>query len=373
MRTSVAAAIIGVMMTPAIAQAGEWYEKVKIKGDVRERHELIRQEDKDDQNRWRMRARLSVSAEISGAWSAAIGLASGSDDPVSTNQTLTDGFSTKQIGLDLAYFDFHPASIEGLRLIGGKMNLPFETADKTELIWDGDLNPEGLAIRYGRVLGEKASMYLSGGGFYIEDRDPDDESYLVGVQAGFDVKASDDVKIAMGAGYYDYEGAEGMALFYNAAKSYGNSKTVIGADEEEDVYGYATDFDEVEVLGVVTVSLSEKAGLKLYGDYVRNVAADSLNTGWLFGGAVSYGKDAGAVRIYANYRSLESDAVVGAFTDSDFIGGGTNGKGLELGAAYGVVKNVSLDLTYFVNTKGLKDTDDESGYRRLQADVQVKF
>jgi hypothetical protein len=376
-RTSIVAAIIGVMLLPAVVRAGEWYEKLKLKGDFRHRHELIQVEDREDQNRWRMRARLALEAEISDACSAVIGLASGSDDPVSTNQTMTDGFTTKSFGLDLAYFDLHPKAIENLRLVGGKMKLPFETAEKTELIWDGDLNPEGVALRFGRGFGENVKMFLGGGGFYVKDRDPDDESYVAGVQTGFNVKASDDVKIMAGVGYYDYEGAECMPFFYNASKNYGNSKAVIGTTEvggeEVDVYGYALDYNEVEVLGTVGIALSDKAGLKLYGNYVNNVAADSLNTGWLFGGAVSYGKDKGAVKVYANYRQLEADAVVGAFTDSDFIGGGTNGKGLELGAMYGIVKNVSFDLTYFVNTKGIKDTDEEIGYNRLQVDLQLKF
>ncbi len=373
MRTRVVAAIVGVMVLPAMVRAGEWHEKLKIKGDFRHRHELIQVEDKEDNNRWRIRARLRAEAEISEAWSAAIGLASGSDDPVSTNQTLTDGFATKGFSLDLAYFDFHPKAIAGLAVVGGKMKLPFETADKTELLWDGDLNPEGLALRFGRSLGAKAKMFLNGGLFYVRDSDPDDESYFAGVQAGFNVKVSDDVKITVGGGYYDYSGAQNMPFFYKPDKNYGNSKKVIGSTASGDVYGYALDYDEFEALGVVDVALSDKAGLKLYGNYVTNVAADSLGAGWLFGGALSSGKDRGSVKIYANYRQLEADAVVGAFTDSDFIGGGTNGKGIELGAAYGVAKNVSLDLTYFVNTKGIKDADDEIDYKRLQADLQLKF
>jgi hypothetical protein len=368
-RTTAVVAIVGAALLPGIVRAAEWHEKLSIKGDFRHRHELVQVEDREDNNRWRIRARLALEAGISDEWSATIALASGSDDPVSTNQTLTDGFSTKGFGLDLAYFDFHPKAIKGLNLIGGKMKLPFETADKTELLWDGDLNPEGAAMRFGRSFGETVKMYLNGGVFYIRDNDPDDESYLAGVQTGFNVKASKNVKFMVGGGYYDYRGAENMPFFYKADKNYGNSKKAIS----ESANGYAVDFNDVEALGVVDVALSEKTGLKLYGHYVQNVAADSLGAGWLFGGAVSHGKDKGAVKAYANYRRLEADAVVGVFTDSDFIGGGTNGKGLELGAAYGVAKNVSLDLTYFVNTKGIKDTDTESGYKRLQADLQLKF
>ena len=104
-------ALLVCMLVPAFAQAAEWHEKLKLKGDVRFRNELIQQEDKEDNFRWRMRARLAAEAEINETWSAAIGLASGSDDPVSTNQTLTSGFSRKYISIDLAYVDFHPKQI----------------------------------------------------------------------------------------------------------------------------------------------------------------------------------------------------------------------------------------------------------------------
>jgi predicted porin len=105
--------VLACMFAPAIANAAEWYEKLKLKGDVRFRDELIQQQDKKDNFRWRIRARIAAEAEINEAWSAVIGLASGSDDPVSTNQTLTGGFSRKTIMLDLAYVDFHPKQAPG--------------------------------------------------------------------------------------------------------------------------------------------------------------------------------------------------------------------------------------------------------------------
>ena len=71
-----------------------------------------------------------------------------------------------------------------------------------------------------------------------------------------------------------------------------------------------------------------------------------------------------------NYRDLEADAVVGIFSDSDFIGGGTNGKGHRFNFAYQLAKNFEAGLTYFLNER--KNTDDDK-YRRLQADLIFKF
>jgi len=66
---------------------------------------------------------------------------------------------------------------------------------------------------------------------------------------------------------------------------------------------------------------------------------------------------------------LQKDAVVGAFSDSDFIGGGTNGRGSRFGGKYQLAKNVQTGLTYFLNDR----QDEDNNYRRLQVDMVLKF
>jgi len=365
-------ALLACMFVPVLAQAAEWHEKLKLKGDVRFRNELIQQQDKKDNFRWRMRARLAAEAQINETWGAVIGLASGSDDPVSTNQTLTSGFSRKSITLDLAYVDYHPNQVPGLSIIAGKMSLPFETADKTQLVWDNDLTPEGAALRYKHAAGEKAEIFMNAAGFYITDNDPDNEQWMSGGQAGFRLKPSDKVSTMAGAGYYGYHRTKGQPGIYNSGKLYGNSGTKIVIDEKTTYY-YLWDYKEFEILGVLDATVNDEMSLRLTGQYVNNSGADSLNTAYLLGGSLNYGKDKGSMKLSANYRKVEADAVIGASTYSDPWGGGTNGKGLELAFSYGLAKGASFDVTYFVDTKGIKESDTESDYKRLQADFQVKF
>jgi hypothetical protein len=370
-------ALLSCMITPAIAHGAEWYEKLKLKGDVRFRNELIRQEklgsgnaviEQGDNFRWRIRTRLVVEAEINEAWSAAFGLASGSDDPVSTNQTLTGGFSRKPVNIDIAYVDFHPKRVPGMNMNAGKMRLPFETADKTQMVWDNDLTPEGVAAKYRHKAGEKADVFASAAGFYITDNDPDNEQWMSGGQAGFNVKMSDDLGLMAGVGYFSYQRTKGMPGFYKTDKFYGNSTETVGSTK-----GYLWDFRELEVLGTIDLKANQGLSLRLTGDYMNNTGADSLNTAYLFGGTVSYGKDKGSVKLFANYRRVEADALIGAFTYSDFIGGGTNGKGWELGCSIGLEKNASFDVTYLLNKKGIKESDTELDYKRLMIDIQTKF
>lgn len=68
---------------------------------------------------------------------------------------------------------------------------------------------------------------------------------------------------------------------------------------------------------------------------------------------------------------LERDAVVGAYSDSDFTGGLAGGKGHRIGMNYQLAKNVQYGMIYFHNEVTLEDPDLD--YRRLQADLKLKF
>lgn len=360
--------ILVLMLVPTIGHAAEWYEKLKLKGDVRFRNEDIRQTDKSPNFRWRIRARLAVDVGLNEAWSATIGLSTGSNDPVSTNQTLTSGFSRKQINTDLAYVDFHPTQVPGMNADAGKMRFPFETADKTQLLWDNDLTPEGIALKYKHKAGEKAAIFMNAAGFYITDNDPDNEQWMAGGQAGFNVKGSDKMNLLAGAGYFSFQRIKGQTGIFDAAKFFGNTTTMVGSTK---VFG--AKFEEFEALGILDLKVNDKASFRFAGDYVNNTGADSLNTGYLVSGSLNCGKDKGSVKLAVNYRKLESDAVIGAFTYSDFIGGGTDGKGFELYGSYGLGAGTSFDVTYLINKRGIAEGEKELDYKRLMVDVQAKF
>jgi hypothetical protein len=65
--------------------------------------------------------------------------------------------------------------------------------------------------------------------------------------------------------------------------------------------------------------------------------------------------------------------VVGAFSDSDFVNGGTNGKGHRFGLTYQLAKNVQGGISYFMDEKANSAGKVEDDYNRLQVDVMVKF
>jgi len=356
--------LISASLFSTSVMGSDWWENIKIKGDLRYRHEMIDKEDADARHRHRLRARLAVEAKVNPETMTGIQLATGSDDPVSTNQTLDGGFSSKSVVLDLAYLKYTPDRVDGLSITGGKFKNPFFKPGKSELIWDSDWNPEGGVANITREF-DNITVTLIASGLWINERSSDDDSWIGAGQGMarfyFNEKKS---SFALGGGFFNYVNTEGFEPF--AGESAGNSMTVVDSTEY-----YTNDYELLEVFGEFNCALGY-IPLTVMGDFVTNTAADSLETGWLVGIRVGKAKKPGSWALRYIYREVEKDAVVGAFTDSDFRGGGTDAKGHEMGGAYQFAKNAAFNLTYFINEIGLEETD-ASDFNRLQADIQLKF
>lgn len=354
------AVALGVVVgkTDRAVAGDDWTSKVEVNGDLRYRHEMIDDDAKDDtRTRHRVRARIGIDAKLDDELSLGFRLASGSDDPVSTNQTLDGSFTSKNIVLDRAFFAWAPVET-GLKITGGKMGNPFYKPAKGALIWDGDLNPEGMAATWKNKNGE-TSFWATAAGFFVDERSGDKNAALFGGQAGlkYDMDAS---SFTVGASYYTYSELQG-ALY---------DDDFFGNTADGDMFMY--DYDLLEAFAEFSFEAGEMP-IKLYGDYVSNSDPDENNTGFLFGFELNKAKKPGSWKLAYDYREIEADAVMAAYSDSDFGGGGTDAKGHRFAGAYQVSKAAQLAATLFVNEKGIKDGDEGVDYTRLQVDMKFKF
>lgn len=162
-----------VMPVPRPEPAASWTDTVVVSGDLRYRHETINEEGLTTRHRQRIRARLGINADVSDTMSLGFGITTGGDNPISGNQTLGDGFSHKDLGLDYAFFDWRLS--DELSLRGGKMRNPFYRPASHHLVYDEDLSPEGLALRF-----DNGRFFGNFGGFWAEERGQDDDSILIG-------------------------------------------------------------------------------------------------------------------------------------------------------------------------------------------------
>ncbi|MGJ8663471.1 MAG: putative porin [Marinicella sp.] len=316
--------------------------------------EYIDERNKDVRTRSRIRFRLGATAKVNDDLKVGFRLASGSEDPTSTNQTLDGAFSTKDIRLDLAYFNYQ--FNDALTVTAGKMKNPFYIPAKTPVLWDGDLNPEGLALSF-NDNGWNGVLV----GYDAEERSSDDDTLLFGGQLTKTMDL-DHGTLTAGLGYYDYQDLQGSSPLFDG-KSRGNTLDANG--------NIANDFNIFEGLVEYKTKVASQP-LAVFATYYQNTEANDLDTAYALGFGLGKVSGAGSWSLGYSYMDIEADAVYALFNDSDFGGGETDSKGHVLKAGYGLRKNMSLGMTY-ISSEQDQSKDNQNDYDRLQLDLAIKF
>lgn len=346
-----------------IAASAVWTEGIKLKGDFRYRYEEIDEQGKAKRDRNRVRARAGVIAKLPNRVEVGLGLASGGDDPVSTNQTLGKGDSSKGLQLDLAYAAWQPS--DQLRLVAGKMKNILYRPQKNPMLWDGDWNPEGIALSY-----KSGPWFANFFGNWLESDSKADNRLLTwGGQGGVKTYLGG-VDLVAGLGYYDM-GTKGKSSFYGDDDDFYGNSFVCADPVNVASCVYAHNYEELELF----VNVSTKVGdlpLNLFVDYVTNRAVDDNDTGYALGAKLGKASSPGSWQLAYVYQDLEADAALGLVADSDYAGGGMDGKGHIFKGAYAINKKWSFGFTYFVNERG-KALDNEHDYDRLQVDTKFNY
>jgi hypothetical protein len=342
---------------PAAAEepADAWSQSVAVSGDIRLRYETIREDDAENRDRARFRARVGISADLAPDIKVVFGLASGGDDPVSTNQTFGDGFSSKDIAIDLAFVEwsFH----EDWALLAGKMQMPWFRAGGTSLVWDSDLNPEGLALKF-----QHRKYFGSVGSFVVEERADQAETRLNTVQAGVDLPLSESSALTISLGYFDYTNAIGQTPFYDDDPQ-GN--TVDGNGN------YVFDYNEVE-LGAQYKMMIGNWPLTIFGDYVVNTEAGSEDAARTFGVTLGKASKPGSMQFGYAWHDTDADGVNGTYNDSDFADGQTDATGHYLRARYQLRENIYFNGSFIFSEYGA-NSGAAIEFDRIMLDVQFEF
>jgi len=352
------AAVISILLIPlanAQTEDVDWTDRISFKGDLRIRYEGIDRESQESRNRSRYRARLGLSAEVTADVNVIMQIASGADNPVSRNVTFDGGFTTKDIGFDLVYVDW--AAADGLHVLAGKMKNPLFRAGSVPLLWDSDLNPEGVAATYSRGL-----FFGTVAGFSVEERSQNGNSNAYAAQIGGKFSLGENAKLTAGVGYLGYSNTVGEEPFYNAAPK-GNTVDVDG--------NYVYEYKNTEIFAQYDTSIGHWP-LTLYSHWIRNNKVDEQDAAIAYGAKIGAAKGKGTMEFSWTYQDIDADAVIGTFNDSDFGGGGTDAKGHIVKARYAVANNIYLAGTYFSNVINRFSLPEED-YDRIQIDIEFKF
>jgi len=202
---------------------------VSFSGDVRLRAEPIFGGPTDqsmDRARARVRVRFNALATLGSQFRAGVTLASGDiNDPTTTNQTLTGFYSRKAIALDQAFVEFTPDQFKHLTVVGGKFRYPWFN---TELTWDKDLNPEGAAETLGFKLNTPVLKRIALVGFQLPFAEVAGtastnrriaQQITYGGQLQTAWQLGQRVILSAFSGFYDYRGADSIALALARANS----------------------------------------------------------------------------------------------------------------------------------------------------------
>jgi hypothetical protein len=364
----------------------------------------------EERHRLRTRVRVGVDARITNDVKAVVQMSTGStSDPVSTNQTLGNTGNRSTVLFDQAYLKIDDLDLDRypwLTLWAGRMANPWLS---TDLVFDGDLAFEGLAATYRYNLHgsedlldmseRDRTLFFTAGAFPIQEvaLSPEDKM-LYGAQLGTEFIFLSQSRLKFAVAYYDYVNITGERdPFDTGLKDYtvpgyvqkGNTLFAIGPDANTSRWALASDYNLANATLVYDNASFAPHHIVFSADYVRNVGFDKndirkrtgwtdaqmpseLTTGYQIQVAVGWPLvlERYRWRVTFAYKYLEADAVLDAFTDSDFHLGGTDAKGWILGGEYAVLDNTWITLRWIT-----ADAIDGApfGVDVLQLDMNAKF
>ena len=297
-----AAAATAPVETAAASPASPRLDRLDIGGDVRLRYEHNwGAETARDRGRGVIRARVQAAYAVNDWLTAGGQIVTGDpDDPNSADVSLSSFDDDLSVALDQAYLR---AKLDRATLWGGKFANPFTRSD---LVWDGDVSPQGAAATLDVPLGDRAAVRLAGLYFLVDESVAGPNSDMVGGQAELAFQPSAEWKAKLSAAYFDYR------LRSVAGGDAGDFRSnLLGPDGR-----YLSDFDLIDgIASLDYLGFGKDWPLQLSGEYVRNLgAASDADTGYTLGLSLGQASRADGWKLGYSYMAAETDAVLAAFS-----------------------------------------------------------
>ena len=370
--------------------AGKWnigssVSEMKLSGDGRVRFEYRggsnASPDHFERERFRHRFRLGLQGKMADTWFFGTRIET-ADSARSTNVTLGDAsnspFGKAKNGLYLGqiYVGFKPTS--EITLTAGRFANPIVS---TSMVWDGDINPEGLAEQWAHKSGD-VTWIANFGQFVYDDANPENAF-------GSSANKSDMILLAnqIGAKFTIDKNSSLQVLpvvyFYQNTDNKGGE---VGSSSQ------------AYFIGELPIEYSFTAAgqpWKVWLDVAKNFDADKRarilgvpqfdGEDMAYQAGVQYGKAGkrGTWEARAFYQHVEAFALDINLVDSDIFDSRTNMKGWSGSIVYALANGITATLTYAngdrlengLPTFGSGDigTTSLTDYQLLQTDLSFKF
>jgi hypothetical protein len=322
-------------------------------GDARVRFEPFFQEGAVNRNRERIRLRFNVAGKISDEFSGGFSLATGTlDDPVSTNQTFTGFLNRKSIGVDKAFVSYKPKYAKFLKLDAGKFAYPWF---RTPMTFDSDVNPEGFAQTLSFDLKSPGLKNITFVGFQlpINEVSGGPDSFILGGQVQMQFKLSPKIKLGLyGAGInflrMDPLGVAAAGRVAGTLVGSLNNSNTLRYNSSKAVVGYAYKFAYLDTIMKLDVDTASPCfPIALLFNFVNNVRGPQDRNGFWTEVAVGRQKEYKDLQFSYTYTSIDKDAVIAAFNESD-LRSSTNVSNHKLLTAFMLHNNVTAQFTAWI-------------------------
>jgi succinate dehydrogenase flavin-adding protein (antitoxin of CptAB toxin-antitoxin module) len=369
--------IASIFLIHAAAQASRAEDKFKMSGDFRLRGEFDTNRDGDRPDRFRERIRFRAAAkyQVNPYLTVRSRLATGNpDDPNSPHQTLGTLFNRSPINIDWAYVQFR---YEHLWINGGKFPHPFKTPGVySELVWDADVQPEGIAAGYTLRVGDNLKILAIGAEYILREQGNDGDATLGAGQVALNL-AQKPIAVTVAGGIYKYFkldaediGAAGLAGIV-AGDNAGNA--VIDTDADGNLE-FESDFTILDTFINLTYNaeISGKSRpIVLSAQFFTNLDANiDKDKGFAAGIRLGNTKSKGDFKLYYNFQLVEQDSVFSAFVQDDFLAA-TNFQGHLFGVTYRLLDRTDLNLWGLLSKRDEPEGDESQ--TRLRADLNLSF
>jgi hypothetical protein len=291
-------------------------------------------------------------------------------DQVSHNSSFDNAFSQKEIFILRAYGAWNPSFFKPMTILGGKMKNPFYTQYTNDVLFDADVNPEGVAETFTFKATDSINLFANFGQFVLDEDSTDtNDQYMLGFQGGAEFKIGDD-KLRLAVGMFDSLNLAHGGLSEPTVQQF-NSKT---AAIPTSATSYVNDYNVLQLTGSFDTTLMG-IPLNFSGDYIKNTAGviscadnagngpgrcgnpakrfEGQDEGYQVGLRVGKASKANTWEAAYYYKWLQADATLAAFVDSDFGDGGTNRRGNIFWVGYSPTDFLNFKVKFF-NTKAVE-------------------
>jgi Putative porin len=366
----------------------DWVTGYKFSGDFRGRYDEVASTDGNNtfaqRNRLRFRLRAGVVVSMKGNLETGFSLTSGDSapttggygggggNPLSSNSTMQDNGTKKNVYIDTAYGRWTPLNSDGwfLSTTIGKMINPLVF---TPMVFDPDWTPEGAAIQSGYTFNDQKAILVNGAAF-VEDQEvggTDKGSVqapaLFAGQIIWNANWTQKFGTSLGLGGYLLANSKNLTTANVPYINQGNTRTAGGV--------LTNGYTPLIVDASATYKLDSfplypgAFPIKVAGEYINNVdtiSGNNNNQGYWAG--VTFGKSGtkGTWDISYRYEYLEANATYDQLADDDngayyqnantstaFLQtgyyGGTNIKGHLIKANYSITDALTFTFTCYLN------------------------